>query len=73
MQELQEPWRGTGILGTTAVSTKSEQWANDLVVGNNLLALYGVENIGGFEAIIPRHYVTFAEIAGAGISPAGRM
>jgi hypothetical protein len=72
MQRTQEPWRGTGILGTTATSNKTEQWGNDLVTGNNLLALYGVENIGGFEAIIPRHYVTFADAAGAKISPAGR-
>src|SRR6185503_21346256 len=31
-----------------------------------------VENIGGFEAIVPRHYFVFAEAAGARISPAGR-
>jgi hypothetical protein len=66
------PWRGTGILGTTARTNKSEQWGNDLVTGNNLLALYGVENIGGFEAIIPRHYVAFSDAAGSRISPAGR-
>jgi hypothetical protein len=70
--ELGGPWRATGILGTTATTTKSDQWGNDLVAGNNLLALYGVENIGGFEAIIPRWYVTYAQIAGAKISPAGR-
>jgi len=72
MKRTKEPWRGTGILGTTATSNKTEQWGNDLVTGNNLLALYGVENIGGFEAIIPRHYVTFAGAVGAKISPAGR-
>lgn len=65
-------WRATGILGTTARSTRSEQWGNDLVTGNNLLALFGAENIGGFEAIIPRSYVAFAEAAKARLSPAGR-
>jgi hypothetical protein len=65
-------WRTTGILGTSAPSTRSEQWGNDLVTGNNLLALYGAENIGGFEAIIPRSYVTFADTAKARLSPAGR-
>jgi hypothetical protein len=72
MKESPGPWRGTGILGTTARTNKSEQFGNDLVTGNNLLALYGVENIGGFEAIIPRHYVAFSDAAGSRISPAGR-
>lgn len=66
------PWRGTGILGTTAVSNKTEQWGNDLVTGNNLLALYGVENIGGFEAILPLSTVSYGLAAGAVMSPAGR-
>ena len=64
--------RTTGIFGTTATSTKSAQWGNDLVTGNNLIALYGAQNIGGFEAIIPRHYVSFADAARAKLSPAGR-
>ena len=72
MREPAGPWRGAGLLGTTARSTKSEEWGHDLVTGNNLLALYGVENVGGFEAIIPRHYFFFADAAGARISPAGR-
>jgi hypothetical protein len=65
-------WRTTGLLGTSAPSTRSEQWGNDLVTGNNLLALYGAENIGGFEAVIPRSYVIFADTAKAAVSPAGR-
>jgi hypothetical protein len=72
MKELEGPWRGTGLLGTSATSSKSEQWGHDLVAGNNLLAHYGVENVGGFEAILPRHYVTFADAAGDRVSPAGR-
>lgn len=72
MREPAGPWRGTGVLGTTAVSTKTDEWGHDLIAGNNLLALYGVENVGGFEAIIPRHYFVFADAAGARISPAGR-
>lgn len=72
MKEQDGPWRGTGVLGTTARSTKSDQWGNDLVTGNNLLALYGVENVGGFDAIIPRHYVAWASAAGDQLSPAGR-
>jgi len=72
MREPAGPWRGTGVLGTTAISNKTDEWGQDLVDGNNLLALYGVENIGGFEAIIPRHYFVFADAAGARISPAGR-
>ena len=67
-----DPTRVTGILGTTAVSTKSPQWGNDLVTGNNLLALYRLENIGGFEAILPSAYVDFALAAGGRLSPAGR-
>jgi hypothetical protein len=65
-------WRGSGILGTSAPSTKSDQWMSDLVTGNNLLALYGVDNIAGFEAIVPRSYVAYARLAGAKLSPAGR-
>jgi len=72
IQKKSEAWRGTGVLGTTAVSTKSEQWGNDLVTGNNLLALYGLENVSGFEAIIPTWTVTYALAAGAALSPAGR-
>jgi hypothetical protein len=72
MKELEGPWRGTGLLGTSATSSRSEQWSHDLVAGNNLLAHYGVENVGGFEAILPRHYVTFADAAGDRVSPAGR-
>jgi hypothetical protein len=69
---MKDPGRGTGVLGSTARTNKSEQWGNDLVTGNNLLALYGVKNIGGFDAIIPRHYVSFAMAAGGRLSPAGR-
>lgn len=72
MREPSGPWRGTGVLGTTAISTKTDEWGHDLIAGNNLLALYGVENIGGFEAIVPRSYFVFADAAGARISPAGR-
>ena len=66
------PWRTTGIFGTTATSTRSPQWGADLVTGNNLIALFGAQNIGGFDAIIPRHYVAFADAAKASLSPAGR-
>lgn len=72
MRSGAEPWRGTGLLGTRATSSKSEEWARDLIAGNNLLALYGVQNIGGFEAILPRDYVAFAEVTGNHVSPAGR-
>lgn len=68
----QEHVRATGVLGTTALTNKSEQWGSDLVTGNNLLALFGAPNVGGFEAIIPRSYVSFAQSAGASLSPAGR-
>jgi hypothetical protein len=72
MKEPAGPWRGTGVLATPAISNKTEEWGRDLVTGNNLLALYGIENVGGFEAIIPRSYFVFSEAAGARISPAGR-
>ncbi|MBV8882255.1 MAG: YfhO family protein [Planctomycetaceae bacterium] len=72
LRKTEGEFRTTGILGTTATSTRTEQWGNDLVTGNNLIALYGAENIGGFEAIIPRHYVSFADAAKAKLSPAGR-
>jgi hypothetical protein len=72
MNEPPGPWRGTGVLATVARSTRTEEWGRDLVTGNNLLALYGVENIAGFEAIIPRSYFVVAEAAGARVSPAGR-
>ena len=63
-----QPWRGTGLVGATG----GEAYYTELVDGNNLLAVYGVENVGGFDAIVPSHYARFARAAGAMYNPAGR-
>jgi len=79
-----EPWRGTGTLGSPysgvfARDSKVERsditatFVQDLMDGNNLLALFGVENAAGFEAIIPDHYMTFATEAGGDRAEGGRM
>ena len=62
--------RVTGLVGATPHA--SEFYLSDLVEGEPLLADAGAETIGGFEAIIPSHYVRFAIAAGARINPAGR-
>ncbi len=69
---LERPWRGLGLLGTDARSTRSEEWEGDLVTGHNLLTLWGVESAGGFESILPDRSSAYARAAGAAFSPAGR-
>ena len=77
-----EPWRGTGTLGSPALAAlPREAWSearvaseflNDLSDGNNLLALFGVDNISGFEAIMPDSYVKYALAAQGTLAPGGR-
>lgn len=61
------PWRALGTIGVVD--------ADPLEMGHgcNLLALYGVETAGGFEAVAPAHYVQYALAAGAWVSTAGRQ
>ncbi len=60
-----EPWRGAGTLGTSGETA-------ELSYGNNLLAIYGVETPGGFEAIAPAHFARFCLEAGGLVSASGR-
>ncbi len=66
-----EPWRGTGALGSPR-SLENAFYLPEFTIGNNSLALYGVENIAGFEAVIPVHYVQFSREAGATLVSSGR-
>lgn len=74
------PWRATGAVGSplTAPSQNSHTPDKDFIEaiaignGNNLLTLFGVENVAGFQAIMPDHYVKFVKAAGGSISPGGR-
>jgi hypothetical protein len=68
----ESPWRGLGLLGSDARSTKSPEWEGDLVTGHNLLTLWGVESPGGFEAVLPDRATSYARAAGASFNPAGR-
>lgn len=77
-----EPWRGTGALGSPQSTAWRSEHPNetpaaypmiqDLTDGNNLLALFGVENPAGFEAIMPGSYVNYVLAAGGEIAPGGR-
>ncbi len=62
--------RSTGLIGATPHA--NEFYLSDLVEGEPLLAYFGAETVGGFEAIIPDPYVRFALAAGALKNPAGR-
>ncbi len=65
------PWRVTGLVGATP-SARQEYYFSELVAGDPLLGYFGLENIGGFEAIVPANYVRYAEAGGAQRNPAGR-
>jgi hypothetical protein len=73
-----EPWRGTGALGNPS-SQGTEGPPDpiaiglDLNFGNNLLTLYGVETISGFEAIMPEAYARYVQAAGGDLAPGGRL
>lgn len=69
---LEGPWRGLGLLGSDARSSKSLEWEGDVVTGHNLLTLWGVESAGGFESILPDRATAFARASGAAFSPGGR-
>ncbi len=67
----QEPWRGTGALGSP-FSRPDAIFLPEFTIGNNTLALFGVENVAGFEAVIPAHYVRFCREAGGAVVSSGR-
>ena len=67
-----EPWRGTGALGNVG-SADGQAAPAELTIGNNLLAHFGVENLAGYEGIIPIHYLRFCAEAGGQIDPVGRV
>ncbi len=66
-----EPWRATGALGS-AYSSADALCLPEVTIGNNSLALFGLENVAGFEAVIPSHYARFCAEAGATLLPGGR-
>lgn len=70
IREQEEPGRATGALGS--LGPTPDHFTTDLISGNNLMALYGVETIAGFEAVIPGRYWDFCVRAGAATHEAGR-
>lgn len=77
------PWRGTGALGSPSSVPAARSHPEDLLMiqsaliqemadGNNLLTLFGVENIAGFQAIMPDHFLKYLRAAGGLATPAGR-
>jgi hypothetical protein len=67
-----EPWRGTGALGRP-FSLAEAIFLPEFTIGNNSLALYGVENVVGFEAVFPAPYARFCREAGALVATSGRV
>jgi len=67
-----EPWRGTGALGSPC-SRPGAIYLPEIVTGHGVLALYGVENIAGFEAMFPSHYARFCREAGGTVTAGGRL
>lgn len=67
-----EPWRGTGALGRP-FSLAEAIFLPEFTIGNNSLALYGVENPVGFEAVFPAPYARFCREAGALVATSGRV
>jgi hypothetical protein len=65
------PWRATGSL-SFHLSTPERISPQELMLATNALSVYGIDTPGGFEAIIPAHFVDFATAAGARVDRAGR-
>jgi hypothetical protein len=65
------PWRATGLLGVTRSAPGAYDPA-EIIAGDPLLAYFGVENVAGFEAIIPSVYVRYARAAGGQLNATGR-
>ncbi len=67
-----DPWRGTGMLRDGAgAAPPPNGWI--LSVGNNLLALAGVEAAAGYQAISPAWLVLFLRTAGGVDMGSGRV
>ncbi len=67
-----DPFRAAGALGAPAERAGESRRSEALTLGSNMLALYGIEALAGFEAVIPARYVRFAEAAGGRLVAAGR-
>lgn len=65
-------WRGTGVL-SGAFHGKVRPPTFHLHAGGNMLAWHGVENVVGFDAVVPESYVLFAAAAGARVGLGGRI
>lgn len=67
-----EPGRALGGLRfPDAAPGDPRTW--NLAVGNNLLALHGIESFAGYEAILPSSYVDYGLAAGGDVAGSGRV
>jgi hypothetical protein len=71
LRDTRGPWRGTGVVGATPSET--DYYERELVAGNPLLSFLGVENVAGFEALMPSAYVRYARASGAHVESSGRF
>lgn len=71
IRDARGPWRSAGLVGT--IEDHPDFVFRKLVEGAPMLAAYGVETVGGFEAILPSAYVRYARAAGARVQAAGRF
>jgi hypothetical protein len=68
-----DPWRATGSLRSAGGPPPADGWI--FSIGNNILALHGVEAVMGYEAIAPQSAVDFclAINGGKGVMGSGRV
>ncbi|HLY09260.1 MAG TPA: YfhO family protein [Planctomycetota bacterium] len=67
-----EPWRATGILRVAGADRGAyNPWAS--AVGSNILALYGVEAVMGYESIAPLSTVVYCTRMNGDIYGSGRV
>jgi hypothetical protein len=69
----EDPWRCTGWFVAPRTNGEPPGTGNSFgPLGDNALSVYGLETLGGFEAIIPAAYLRFCEEAGGKHTAAGR-
>jgi len=69
----EDPWRCTGRFVAPRTKGDPPDAGNSFgPLGDNALSVYGLETLGGFEAIIPAAYIRFCEEAGGKHTDAGR-
>ena len=69
VRRVEEPWRGTGMLNATSRHPSMAEKG----IAANTLALYGIHNPAGWDAILPRPYVAWAKSSGAKMDDTGRI